>query len=505
MAGSPTTIVGFTAATKRPGFYATIDFGTGAQSAGDIPQTCLCVGTMIAAGIAVEDVDVVDIRSPEDADTYFGAGSEVARMCYAALRVAGVQLKATAVAEAVGAAAATATITIGGTWTSSGQLTGWIDGELFSLGVSATDTPTTVAAAIVAIVTNKPRLPVAAANSAGVATLTRKSKGLRGIWGTLFVDASLKPTGMTVAVAGGTSITGGGVHFTGGTGTETASATIANLYAGRYKYLALAQNDLTTLTAATSWRDSNFAKAGSQEGRVQFVITATTDSYANGIAQSRGVNDALFGTLWGYNWRSHPAEIAASFAALRQVTEANDPGASYDGAELPGIVGPYAMADVASGASQDAALGNGLTPLVWTSDSKAVVVRAITTLCLRGGLPFYGTLDVAESAVAVFVRDDLELTWLDRKVANPRSFADPPDGKLQPGVEYPSTWNAAVVHKLRGYAQGVNGSPPLLQNVDNNLPVSGWDRSGKHITALLPLEIATGNHQMGLGIKQRAA
>jgi phage tail sheath gpL-like len=511
MTTAPATIVGFVATNKRPGFYADIQFGVGAQSAASIPQYCLCVGTKIAAGIAAVDADVLDIRSPEDADTYFGAGSEVARMCYAALRVAGVGLKATAVSEAVGAAAATATITVGGTWEVSGSLLLWIDGELLSLGIGVADTPATVAAAIVALVDGKPRLPVTAATAAGsgsthVVTLTRKSKGERGLWGSLFQDKSKIPTGMTCVIAGGASMTGGGVHFTGGTGVETPTATIANLHPGRYKYTALAQNDLTTINAAGMWRDTNFAKAGSNEGRVQFMVVGSSDTYSNATALARGVNDGLFYFAWMYNSRAHPSELAAEYAALRQVKESLDPGASYDGEVLPGIAPHFANADSPSSATQEGALNNGVTPLISTPDGKVAIVRAITSRCLVGGIANYATLDVADAAVPVFVRDDMGIDYeTSVKPGNPRMADDRPDGADRPqGVWTPKRATVWATHKMKRYEGGVNGSPPLVIDVDFNLPVAGWSEAQKCIIVLLPVKVAPGNHQLGMSIRQVA-
>src|SRR5262249_21618079 len=162
-------------------------FAAGAISAASAPLICLLSGTKTSAGSAVPNQDVVDIRSESDVAALIGDGSELARMCYVALKVPGATVKAAPSAEAGGAraaaggaASATATITIAGSWTTTGSWSYRIDGVAVTGGILGSDTPTTVAAAIVAAVNAIVKMPVTAGNVAGVVTLTRKSKGSRG-------------------------------------------------------------------------------------------------------------------------------------------------------------------------------------------------------------------------------------------------------------------------------------------------------------------------------------
>lgn len=510
MTASPVAIVGFSSTDKVPGFVGEVLYGAGPISASSIPTYCLCVGTKLTSGIATADVDVVDIRSTDDADTYFGAGSELARMCRSALRVAGTSLKAMAVSEAVGAAAATATITIGSTWTTAGAWYYRIDGIAVSGGISSADTATTVATAIASAINQNPRMPCTAASTGGVVTLTRKSKGARGNWGSVYQDASKLPSGAAATIlsgASGATAQSGNVmvRFGGGTGVETATAAIANLFAGQYDYIALAQNDLTTLTAAGSWRDSNTSKAAPLEGRPQFVTVCTNDTLTNGTALAQGVNDQLIGVLWYNNGETPPWEVAAYFAALRQVSEQADPGCAYDGAVLAGVLPQTVRSDRPSRTTQVSALNSGLTPITSTDDGRAIVVRAITSRCLNGTTPDYRTLDTSDAAVPQYVRKDIGLFWTTSfKLANPRVADDVPlSAPPRPsGVATPALWSAAVTNLLRGYEKGVNGSPPLLIDVDQNLPTSGYDATARRIMTLCPVKPAPNQHQIGVSIRQ---
>ena len=119
-------IAGFSDSVKIPGFFGETVYNAGAVTAGSIPLTLLVAGTM-TTGTATPNQDVVDIFSSGDADAAFGAGSEIAVQCYAALQTAGVTIKAAPTPEANGSATATAIVSIGGTC--SGLMPGVVSGS----------------------------------------------------------------------------------------------------------------------------------------------------------------------------------------------------------------------------------------------------------------------------------------------------------------------------------------------------------------------------------------
>lgn len=509
MTASPATIVAFASTDKVPGFVGEVVYGTGAVSASALPTNLLLVGYKLDAGIAVADQDVVDIRSSDDADLWFGAGSELARMCYKALLTPGVTLKAQAVSTPASPTAATATITIAGTWSVGGSWSYRIDGEIVTGGISTTDTPTAVAAGIVEAITNRPRLSVTAApGAAGVVTLTRKNPGDRGNLGTLFQDKSKLPTGLTSTLAGGTAMPGGGVHFTGGAGVEAPALSIANLHAGQYDYVALATNTTGTITPAGFWQEAIQSKTSPLEGRPSFVLIGFTGTLAAATTlTTTGINDAMWQLLWMANGEVMPGELAASFGAERQTKEHVDPAAGYDGTIVRGIAPHSFRGDSPSRSTQLSALNAGITPLVSTPDGKVAVVRSITTRCRTNGLPDYRTLDTSEAVVPQFIRKDVGLLWeTSFRQANPRVSDDAVGGAKRPaGVATPSLWNAYVTNLLKGHEAGFGGAPPIIIDVDQNLPTSGYDPVARRIMTLLPVVVAPTQHQIGVSIRQVAA
>lgn len=208
---TPPVIVGFASNNRVPGVYGETVYGAGSISAASIPLVLLLVGTMgTSVGSATPNQDVVQILSADDADTAFGAGFELARMCYAALKVPGVSIKAAPVAEANGAVAATQVITIGGTWNTTGNLSYRVDGETIQCVVGSTDSIANVCTNLAAAFNSDPRRAYTAVATATQVTLTRKSKGSRGSPSTsnngciTFNDNSLKPSGLTSVISGAT-------------------------------------------------------------------------------------------------------------------------------------------------------------------------------------------------------------------------------------------------------------------------------------------------------------
>ena len=504
--GATIIITGFSSTFKVPGYYAETVYGAGAISVGSIPLICLVVGNKTSAGSMTADTDVKQVLSVDDADAKLGPGSEIAVMCYAAIAQAGVLLWAAPNAEAGGAVAGTATITIASAATSSGQWAYWIDGVYLTGGIANGDSATTTGGAIAAAINANPRLPVTAANVSGTVTLTSKSKGLRANQHTLFQDTTQMPSGQTSAVAGGSSISGvsGGVFFSGGSGTDSLTNVFTVLFPGTYDRIACAQNDATNAAALVAQLNT---KAGVLEGRLEHGLIAVSTSLSSATTlATTSLNAQRVQLLWLLNSPTHPSALAARFAAMRTATEQGDPDAAYDGAVLTSnaqcpILGQFAAADNPSQSTQTSALNNGVTPLK-TVGGQVVVVRSITSHSLSGSNPDYRTLDTSDAYVPDYERKGLGLIWATEFLpANPRVQDDPPaGGKEAPaGAATPTRWGQRAMRFLTDLA---NTTPPILQQVDQNPVVSGFDSTAKRIMSAVPVIPASNQHQIGVSVRQ---
>lgn len=496
-------IDGYADSDKKTGFFAETKFGSSPISLASIPLVLLLVGLKTSAGTITADVDVLDCVSRDEAKTFAGAGAELHRMALRAFDqgLSGVRLKLAAPTTSGGVAAAL-TITVTGPATSNGTHRYWVGGDLVQLEVTNGQSANTIAANLVIAVNALTDLPVTAAAVGAVVTLTLKHAGIRGNQYIVFKDDSKGAAGVTSTLGGGgSSVTGGGLTFASGTGTETLTTLLALLYPARYHRIALAQNDATSLAA---WETQIDAKAGAQEGRMEHAIVAGNGSLvaSTSLAQTT-LNNWRFQFCWYLNSESHPSEIAAAMAAKRASREQTTPNAGYDGEKLVGIKPQRYRADWASRTTIQSALDVGVTPIETNEDGEAIVHRAITTRCLDGATPDYRTLDTAESVVPDWIRDDLRLLWLDFKEVNPYVAPDPGVGEKErpSGVATPTRWAKRVHARLQQHEAALILTQTLLAE---NIPAAEYNAAGKRIMLAAPVVPLPLHHATGVSVRQVA-
>jgi phage tail sheath gpL-like len=500
----PVQIVGFSSTDFVPGFVGETVFGAGKLTAADLPLRLHLVGNKLAAGSKTPNVDTDQVFTEVEADAYYGAGAELARMFYAAVRIPGVSIWCSPVTQSAGAQA-TMTITIATNASSDGELRYWIAGDLVVVPVTNGETPTTVAARIVSRIAQNTRLGCTAGNAAGVATLTWKQAGPRGNDAIVFQDVTKKPSAMTSTLGGaGGTVTGGGQKFGGGTTADDFTAVATNTFPAWFNRVALACVDSTNLAA---WETNTDSKAGPLEGRPEHVVVGFNGALA--AAQSltqTTLNNPRFNFLWMLNGESMPSELAAVFAAVRCATEQGDPNADYDDIVLPGIAPHRMPADIPQRSTKVSALQTGVTP-VTTVNSQAQIVRSITTRCLNGANPDYRTLDTGTAVVPDFVRTSLGLLWASEyKKANPIVADDPAPEQPEraSGIATPKRWSQYAEKHLKDLESGkaVASGLPQIIDVDLNKPASGYDKFAKRIMSVVPVIPAPRNHQIGVSVQQ---
>lgn len=495
------SVIGFSTTMKVPGFFADTIYNAGPISIGDIPLICLLVGNQLSAGTATPNQDINNIFSTADADTYYGAGSELAVMCYSALQIPGVKIKAAACSEGGGAVAATATITITGSWTTGGTITYRVDGVAVYVTVLATDTISSLADSIVAAIAAQSHLSVTAVKGAGAAfvvTLTRKSKGPRGNQGTLAQDITGNPVGCVSTIAGGSALTGGIVPFTGGTTADNLTTLLGILGSDQYDRIAFAENDATNAAKIKTFLNT---QAGSLIGYLMHAVVAvnSTLSAATSLAQTT-LNAERVEVLWYLNSETIPSAISAVFTAYRTSIEQTDPDAAYDGYELPGVLPQQFQADWPITNTLISALDNSVTPIATNRTGSAYIVRAITSHSLdASGNPDYRTLDVSQAVVPDYVRNTLRLYWLTSfKIQNPKVGPDPAaTARPAPaGLATPTGWNRQVTGILYGLQDNL-----IVTNVVTNLPVSEYNVTAKRIMSIVPVVACPNQHQIGVSVR----
>ncbi|WP_324002503.1 phage tail sheath subtilisin-like domain-containing protein [Aeromonas dhakensis] len=237
----PVSLNNIPADLRVPLFYAEMD-NSAANSASETLRA-LVLGHGLAS-VTTGKNQLQQITNPALAAGLVGAGSQLAAMVAAYRNVDSFgELWLIDVPEPSAGTAATATITVTGTAISAGVVSLYIAGKRVQAGVSASAAATAVASSIKAAIDADTSLPVTAAVSAGVVTVTAKWKGLTGN----DINITLNYRG----VMGGESLPNGinvvPTVMSGGAGSPDLSAAIAAMGDEPFDFIATPWHDSGSL------------------------------------------------------------------------------------------------------------------------------------------------------------------------------------------------------------------------------------------------------------------
>jgi phage tail sheath gpL-like len=335
---------------RVPGAYAEILMGQGPGSAAANEREVVLAMPMLASGTWTAG-KLYRIRSEKDAQTGGGVGSPIhrgARKFLACNRKTTLWGLPVGESTGVGLVAADFDVTWVGDPTARGATTVRVCGEDCTYCFSSTDTVTTIAAGVAAIINAKSHLPVTAANLAGVLTITAKLSGISqgtGAVDVLRVWTSIDPgCTTTISASGAVGDTTAGVD--GATTTEAANlaTALATLNARRIYYIVSSANE------ATSY--GNLAlhilnKSQPDPGLRSVGIVAYTGALAGCQALAIARNYERLAIAWQEASDHDCAELAAQLAAVRSLHEATDPTYNFAGYSQPNwtILPAYLEAD----------------------------------------------------------------------------------------------------------------------------------------------------------------
>ncbi len=449
--------------------------------------------------------ELYDIYDEQAARDLFAPGSEISDACLAALGVPGVTLKAMAIPWADGAVRASLTATLGGTWDQGGSVGIRLGGKTYYATVNVGDSFATVMSRLAdEINDDEDCFCFAAADGADV-VLTVKSAGTRGNFWSAWKVLGLAPAGLTLTLTAGATMTGGGVRFSGGTGTDDVEDTLAVLLPEApplYNCHAYGPNDAVNMALIEAQLDE---KAGPLVQKYEQAVFGFNGTQAACLSLTQTtLNHVFSGVIFNEEGESHPTRLAAVYGAIRSVTEGANPNPFYIGRPLPGIAprSKEAMAAEPNHAKLKAQLNGGITPTE-TVDGKVVITRAITTKCLKGATPDYATYDVGEATVPQRMSRETRAEWAAYRAVNPHAGPDPNaergERAAPAGVATPSLWNAKVVAMLNRAEQAL-----WIHEVAENQPVSIYDADAERIMSIIPLQVRPLNTQLGTNIRQLA-
>lgn len=321
---------GIPATLRVPFVYVEISNENAVQGAVIQPYKVLIMGQRLTAGTVQKHIPT-RVTSAEQGKTYFGAGSMLAHMVAASMRVNNfTETWAVALDDDGAAAAATGTVTVTGPATAGGTLYLYIGGRRLTVGVNAADAATAIATAIAAAINANTDLPVTAAAASAVVTLTARNKGLEGN----HIDVRFNyntgeqyPAGVTATV----------VAMAGGTSNPDIAAAIAALGDVQYNVIAFPYTDAVSLTALETELADRWGPMRQIEG---FACAADRSNHSalGTLGDSR--NSPFVSIMGAYGIPNSPWEVAAAVAGTVAYYGNIDPARQFKTLPLTGILPP---------------------------------------------------------------------------------------------------------------------------------------------------------------------
>ena len=350
-------------------------------------QKTLIVGQRIAAGTVLANT-LIDVFSDVDAATYFGRGSIAHLMARSVLQANNyLALTMIALDDAGGSIAAAGTVTVAGNASGGGSLGLNVGDQSVVIAVSAADTPTIIAAALVAQIGKQPDLPVTASAVAGVVTLTAKNKGTLG--NAIKFSATTTAAGVSAAV----------VAMAGGATDPAIATALATVFAAGHNVIITAWNDAVNLTALRTHLDN---VSGPLEQRGAIGIYAHTGTLAQSTTLAASINSGRISGFLLPNAYEQSYEVAAAYGAV--IASEEDPARPLNTLPLTGIMA-IPLINRLGRVEQENCLYNGVSPSEVGPGEKVQIVRAITTYMLDPqGVPDISMLDLTTIRTLDYVR-----------------------------------------------------------------------------------------------------
>lgn len=300
------------------------------QGASILSYKALVMGQKLAGG-SIAELTIGRVTSKDQADSYYGIGSQLARMF-------DFWFKNNKFTEVYGApiddlgagVAATGTILIGGAATADGILSLFINGKLIQVAVANLDDPTAVGDAIEAAITAATYLPVSASNAAGTVTITAKNKGENGNdidMQVNFNDGEETPAGLTVAIT----------PMASGAGNPLVQEILDILGDEWYNVVVCPWIDATNLTAV----ETEFADRFTAVRMIDGVVFISKKGTLSELATFGGTRNSPHVSCPNAHKIPNAFEELASAVAGQHTAEASvDPARPFQTLPLNGIVPP---------------------------------------------------------------------------------------------------------------------------------------------------------------------
>ena len=387
------------ASNRVPGTFFEFNIANAARGLVSLIQRIALVGVQSAAATKTA-VEVNEVFAESEGDLFYGQGSELALMVKFAFRGSrdigvAVQVHAIGIADPAGTAALH-TFTVTGSPTEVGEVKLRIAGRVIRAAVGIGDSVTVIALSIVdAISEQLPELPITVGSAIGVVTTTAVVLNENG--SDVVHEVDDVPAGVTVVAA----------NSVPGVGVSDITLSLDVLADKDYDFVAIANHKAADITDFTTHLDAMFA-AGVKRWR--FGLMTDTTSLATGQALATAADDFRQVVVEAEDFRNTPGEISAYLAGI--LGGAADPALPWNNVELPTLFLPD-PANVPTAAELNSGINGGLFMLsVNENQSRAKIVRAVTTQVSLSSAPFFALLDLTIPRTMHFAARQVDIQLL---------------------------------------------------------------------------------------------
>jgi len=359
---------GIPATLRVPFVYVEISNENAVQGATIQPYKILVIGQRLTAGTVAKNIPT-RVTSAAQAKQYFGAGSMLAHMIEAQMRVnTFTETWAVGLDDDPAGVAATGSIAFTGPATAGGTLYLYIGGRRLTVGVNAADAATAIATAVAAAINANTDLPVTAVAATSSVNLTARHKGQAGN----MIDVRLNynsgeqtPAGVAATVTA----------LSGGTSNPDITAALAALGDVQYNVVAFPYTDAVSLTAIETELSDRWGPLRQIEG-FAFAADRGNHSALGTLGDSR--NSPHVSIMGAYGVPNSPWEVAASVAGTAAYYGNIDPARQFKTLPLTGIL-PPALADRFTMEERNILLYDGISTFNVDAGGVVRIERLITT------------------------------------------------------------------------------------------------------------------------------
>jgi len=446
---------------RTPGGWAEILFAQGPANAALGPRTAIVVGPKLATGLATANV-LYQLPDEGTAALLAGTGAPAHRVARKYLSYGAAPALSGCFYTPTTGTAARFSVPVTGAATKKGNASLRVCDADCAYGFSTSDTRSTVASGLAAVVNSRTHLPAtAAAYSSGTGTgvtLTAKVHGVSQNDAIRVQPDVTLGAGITLGAAG---------DLTGGVGDDSTPLTnaLASLATIRRYYMGVPVSDATL---AGLLKTHVINKSLPNPGLRSVGIVGGRGTLAATTVIANGLNNARIQYVWQEDGDHDPAELVGEVMGLRAQTENTDPAANMAGTSLR-LNKQHDTADWPTPDEQSTAINEGIAPVAST-DSGAYLVMSVDTQSKNaaGTVNDFRATETHRVSVPDHAMDTILQTWAlnfqGKKFADDKRDAR---GAIDPNQTHTSTTvKPSHVRKMMTIILRQLEEEEMLQNVD---------------------------------------